>query len=189
VHGGDGALLRGADAREQLFLFTWLISSGGNAALVDGTSALELAPDVALQPGAPTANMPAGQMTAAAPGAAVIQWTERAPSLSFEPGLATLGASTTIEYRGEPGSVHLRALALSTATGLALPGIGGELQLNPALFVLAAAVVLDGNGAFDLPVPLPAVPALAGFSIAEQSLQVTGSELRFAPPVLLSLDL
>jgi hypothetical protein len=189
VHGGEGAQLVGADAREMTVLFVTTIHSGGHGVLAGATSQVELAPDVALQAGAPTTNMPAGQTVSAAPGASVVQLAERAPSLAFEPGLAPLGGSTVIEYRGAPGSVHLRALALGTAPGLSLPGLIGELQLNPGLYALTPAVVLHANGVFDLPTPLPALPAFAGLSLAEQSLQLTGSELRFAPPALFHFGL
>jgi hypothetical protein len=187
VHGGDGATIVGADARETLFLHFFLYCSGGQAIEVDATSTLALAPDVLLLPGAPSANLPGGQPIVAVPGASVSTLPERAPSLAFLPQIGPLGSTSTVQYQGAPGSIHARFLSFASGNALVLPGIEGALLLDLLSFFYVETVTLDALGQATSLAPIPADPLLAGLGLVEQTLQWSPLALRFAPPALKSI--
>ncbi|MBL8898400.1 MAG: hypothetical protein JNM84_12260 [Planctomycetes bacterium] len=189
VHGGDGAAIVGADARETLFLLFFLYNSGGHAIEADATSSIALAPDVLLVAGAPSANLPAGQPIVAASGASVAVLPERAPSLAFLPQIGALGSNSTVQYQGEPGSIHARFLSFASGDALALPGIEGALLLDLLTFFYIETVTLDGLGQATRLAPIPPDPLLAGLGLVEQTVQLSPLGLRFAPPALKSIGL
>jgi hypothetical protein len=187
VHGGDGATIVGADARETLYILFFLYGSGGHAIEADATSAIALAPDVLVSAGAPSANLPGGQPISAASGASLRTLSERAPSLAFLPQIGALGSTSTVQYQGEPGSIHARFLSFASGDALALPGIEGTLLLDLLSFLYLETVTLDGLGQATSLAPIPADPLLGGLGIVEQTLQWTPLALRFAPPALKSI--
>ncbi|MBK9385315.1 MAG: hypothetical protein IPN34_10920 [Planctomycetes bacterium] len=187
VHGGDGAAIVGADARETLFLLYYIYGSGGHAIEADAGSSVVLAPDVQLLAGAPSANLPGGQAISAASGASVSTLPERAPSLAFLPQIGALGSTSTVQYQGQPGSLHARFLSFASGNALALPGIEGALLLDLLTFFYVETVTLDGLGQATSFAPIPADPLLTGLSLVEQTVQWSPLGLRFGPPALKSI--
>ena len=83
------------------------------------------------------------------------------------------GAMVTLELGGEPASLVLPAISLTTAPSLALAGIGGELVVPLGGYLALPARTLDATGQAALPVAIPALPGLAGLSFVAQSLAVS----------------
>jgi hypothetical protein len=131
--------------------------------------------------------LPAGQPLVAAPGATSLVLAERQPALVIAPRYPAVGGPVTVTFEGEPGSVHLRGVAIASAPAFALPGISGAVLLDLGSLLLAPAVVVGAGGATQKPDAVPNFAGFAGIAFVEQSAQVTGLGISLAPPVVLTV--
>jgi hypothetical protein len=187
AHGGSQSRFEGANASIVTQVFVSNFGAAGPGARLDATSVLTRAPDVELTPGAALGPLPAGQPLVAAPGATSLVLAERQPALVIAPRYPAVGGPVTVTFEGEPGSVHLRGVAIASAPAFALPGISGAVLLDLGSLLLAPAVVVGAGGATQKPDAVPNFAGFAGIAFVEQSAQVTGLGISLAPPVVLTV--
>lgn len=187
AHGGSQSRFEGASASIITQLFVSNFGAAGPGARVDATSVLTRAPDVELTPGAALGPLPAAQPLVAAPGATSLVLAERQPAMVIAPRYPAIGAPVTVTFEGEPGSVHLRGVAIASAPAFALPGISGAVLLDLGSLLLAPAVIVGAGGATQKPDAVPNFAGFAGIAFVEQSAQVSSLGIALAPPVVLTV--
>jgi hypothetical protein len=184
--GGASNLLQGGAAID-IPPPSGLTGAAGAGVLIDATSSLVRASDTAVAGGAGVGSQPPAPAFQVAPGGQQVDLTRRLPSLALIPGTVPIGQPLTIDYQGEPNSVHLRALWVSSGLALPLPGIGGSLLLDPSTLVQTLPVVLDGAGQAQVQSGIPNNPNFPGRTLIEQTVQVAGSDIDFGVPAILNV--
>lgn len=186
--GGSSSLLQGASAQPPgSGSQPGSISTAAVGASLDAGSSLVRASDAAVLGGAGAGAQPAAPAFQLAPGSQQIDLARRLPSLLLSPGSVQIGQALTVDYQGEPNSVHLRALWVSSGLALPLPGIGGSLLLDPLTLVQALPVVLDGAGQAQVASGIPNNPNYLGLTLVEQSAQVAGFDIDLSAPAILNV--
>ena len=184
--GGASNLLQGGAAID-IPPPSGLTGAAGAGVLIDATSSLVRASDTAVAGGAGVGSQPPAPAFQVAPGGQQVDLTRRLPSLALIPGTVPIGQPLTIDYQGEPNSVHLRALWVSSGLALPLPGIRGSLLLDPSTLVQTLPVVLDGAGQAQVQSGIPNTPNFPGRTLIEQTVQVAGSDIDFGVPAILNV--
>jgi hypothetical protein len=185
--GGAGNQLEGAPAVE-LGPPVGLTGPAGVGAVIDAGSSLVRASDTAVAGGAGVGTQPPAPAFQVATGGQQVDLARRLPSLQLSPGLVQIGQALTVDYQGEPNSVHLRALWVSSGLALPLPGIGGSLLLDPLTLVQTLPVVLDLAGQAQVQSGIPNNPNYLGLCLVEQSAQVAGFDIDLGTPAILNVD-
>jgi hypothetical protein len=186
IAGGTDNQLLGAPAVDLSALGS-LVGAAGSGLKLLNLSTAELAADVLAQggPGAPTVS--AGAAFEVDSSSSFVTLGRRLPSLAFAPTSPQLGQVVAVQYEGEPASVHLRALWISSGTALSLPGVGGTLLLDPATLLIVETTLLDANGQSTTQTTLSSNPGLQGLGVVEQNLQATATHLDLGPPAIVNL--
>ncbi len=99
----------------------------------------------------------------------------------------TLGTDLRIGLCGQPAGQMLLLASLGTAD-ISIPGITGNLLLDPATLNSLPALGLDASGYAAHELPIPNDPRLRGTRVYFQSLQAAGATLRLGNRTLLDLN-
>jgi hypothetical protein len=164
-----------------------LVGAAGAGLRLANLSSAELASDVLTQGGAGAPTVSAGPNIAVDPSSSFVTLGRRLPSLAFVPTSPLLGQLVAVQYEGEPASVHLRALWISSGPALPIPGIGGTLLLDLATLLIVETTLLDANGQSTTQTTLSSNPGLQGLGVVEQNLQATATHLDLGPPAIVNL--
>lgn len=84
------------------------------------------------------------------------------------------GWNVTLALTGHPGDVHFLLLAGAASAPLAIPGLAGELLLDPFAFTNLGAVAIDNTGASFWNATVPSQPALIGVTAFFQTVAPIG---------------
>lgn len=186
ITGGTDNQLLGAPAVD-LSAQGSLVGAAGAGLRLANLSTAELASDVLAQGGAGAPTVSGGANIAIDPSSSFVTLGRRLPSLAFAPTSPLLGQVVEVQYEGEPASVHLRALWISSGPALSIPGIGGTLLLDLATLLIVETTLLDANGQSTTQTTLSSNPGLQGLGVVEQNLQVTATHLDLGPPAIVNL--
>lgn len=107
-----------------------------------------------------------------------------APFATLALAAATVAPGQTLGYAlaGTPMGVQWVYASPSSSAPFALPGIGGQLVLNPAFAWPLGATPLDGNGIGLGSTPIPADSSLIGARALVQALELGNNGLTFGNP-------
>ena len=96
------------------------------------------------------------------------------PTFTWD-GRRSLGQTSTIGGVGEANAPFAFYLSFGRTNGLAIPGVGGTLFLDPQLAAPFFAGIFDAQGQHSLTVSVPATPSLATAVLYVQGLQLTSA--------------
>ena len=93
--------------------------------------------------------------------------------LFLNKGERKLGGTLALELQGKAGSAGAVLMGLQKGPGIGLPGFSGSLQLDVTkLLVLLGTGPFDKSGSYTLNVPIPNDPAIAGYPLPFQGIEV-----------------
>lgn len=131
----------------------------------------------------------AGSFAADFDPAGVHQWTVSEvvrPALNTSRYVVPLGNSFTLNFGGEPNTLHIARFTEGIISAATLPGIDGTTLIDPAGSETLTLVGVDEFGQGSRSLTVPADPLLLDLSIAIQSLSFHPDQARIAPPVLIT---
>jgi hypothetical protein len=99
-----------------------------------------------------------------------------------------LGSNARLDFVGADGAAILPLVALAASAPIAIPGIAGQLLLDPSSIVTYPALPIGPDRHVALEVTIPANPALAGAALHWQALHAQGAALRLGNAVELRLN-
>jgi hypothetical protein len=176
----DRSSLLGGQGGGGLCSMCWPKSGGYGARLQD--SSLFASGDTLVQGGLDDAGLVL-QEPVLGPG--YFQSTAIRPTLSASPALVQPGDTLDVALRGEPGARGVLLASLSPGAGAILPGLVGDVFIDPASPIHLGIFALDATGEAHLSFLAPAVaePTLATFQWAA----VTSSAVQVSNPAFVSL--
>jgi len=186
IAGGTGHQIQGAAALDASTTGGAFGSAGAGIGLLDQSVAV-LASDVIALGGLGAPTIPAAPAIVTSGVSSTVPLGRRLPSLAFAPTSPFLGQAVVVQYEGEPNSLHVRALWLTSGQAVSLPGVEGSLLLDLGTIVLVESRVLDANGQAQTQTVVPLSPGLLGISAVEQSLQISPPHLDFGPPAIVNV--
>jgi len=178
LRGGDGALLQAAGSQ--------LVGAGGACFDHDASSVVSSTPDTLLVPGVDGLDQPT---TPPVIGAGLwFQVATPLATLEVRAPLVPPGGTVLLDHGGQPGAAVLPYFSFEQIPALTIPGIFGEVLLDPAMALALPPLTVSGTGMASSSVSVPAVPTLVGLTSVVQSFQVNpGGEASLSAPALVAV--
>ena len=103
------------------------------------------------------------------------------PTIGASAERVTAGDVFQLDLHGTPGATAALFVSLNPGAGIAVPGVVGEVFIDPSAPIALGTFVLDGAGAASVPLvtPMVTVPSLATFQWVEVAAPLSASNAAF----------
>jgi hypothetical protein len=170
VRGGWGHKLRGGNGGLLQVGGTQLVGAAGLCIEHDATSVVSTTSDVFLLNGVDGLGQPPASPVAGS--GTWIQVPTPLASLAAAFNVVGLGGTASVDHSGQPGALVLPYFALVQAPALTIPGIFGEIYLDPAKAVPLKPAGISALGFITSQAKIPVVPSMVGLTFLVQAFQV-----------------